>query len=93
MKRLLIHCAAGLLGVIIGIVVRQKVDAADAEYILLIVEGSDPDSNAIGSVQVGLNKVQAEGAAFQLNETLKEHEIPLVVKARKQIVVRQRRGK
>jgi hypothetical protein len=54
--------------------------ADDPEYILIIVdERIQPGSN-IGVVQVGMNRIQAEGAAFQLNEALKEHGLPVLIK-------------
>jgi hypothetical protein len=56
--------------------------AVDQEYILTI---SQPETPGFDVVQSGLNKSQAEGAAFQLNEIFKRRGIPVSVGARPQV--------
>jgi hypothetical protein len=54
--------------------------ADDPEYILIIVDQRVQPGSNIGVVQVGMNRIQAQGAAFQLNEALKEHGLPVFIK-------------
>jgi Zn-dependent alcohol dehydrogenase len=57
---------------------------ADQEYALALASPDKP-TVMIGIVAVGLNKVQAEGAAVQLNRTFEKQSIPVVVCARPRI--------
>jgi hypothetical protein len=54
----------------------------DREYTLVI---SEPDKSGFDVVQAGLNKSEAEGVAFQLNEIFKRRGIRVVVGARPQV--------
>jgi hypothetical protein len=58
--------------------------ADDPEYILIIVDQRIQPGSNIGVVQVGMNRIQAEGAAFQLNEALSEHQLPIFIKTHTQ---------
>jgi hypothetical protein len=84
MKRtLIIIISMFVLGFLIG----AWAAIADQEYMITLANPTKPKV-IVGVVKVGMNKRQAEGAAFQLNETLKERKLPLVASARKLVDVK-----
>ncbi len=83
---LLLFVIAGYTAVELGkLMCEGKLLAApepDREFILTI---SQPETPGFDVVQSGLDKAEAEGVAFQLNEIFKRRGIPVSVKAQSQI--------
>jgi len=62
-----VACPLWIFAVIVGYNAGRAVDLSDREYTVLVTS-SAPPAQIIGRIQVGLNKAEAEGTAFQLNE-------------------------